>query len=173
MELETDRKEGQYPQVKTVMNSKEEDNKERKRKEMLIAQLEEGLTDTPPSERTQLITLLEKFNKGFSVTEEERGETDLTEVHINTGDAVPKKQPVRRVPFAVRQEVAKQSQKMLRDGIIQPLRMDHCEYASIIDILTQSRSQTPFLSQGLMTFSTNSEGHGTSQHWISRPDIGR
>ena len=45
---------------------------------------------------------------------------DLTEVHINTGDAVPKKQPVRRVPFAVRQEVAKQLQKMLRDGIIQP-----------------------------------------------------
>ena len=54
------------------------------------------------------------------MTEVERGETDLTEVHINTGDAVPKKQPVRRVPFAVRQEVAKQLQKMLRDGIIQP-----------------------------------------------------
>ena len=40
-------------------------------------------------------------------------------MHINTGDAVPKKQPVR-VLFAVRQEVAKQLAKMQQEGVIQP-----------------------------------------------------
>ena len=37
----------------------------------------------------------EKYSDAFSVAEGERGETDCTEIHINTGDAVPKKQPVR------------------------------------------------------------------------------
>ena len=56
----------------------------------------------------------------FSVTEGERGETLWTEIRINTGDAVPKKQPVRRVPFAVLQEVAKHLANMQEEGVIQP-----------------------------------------------------
>ena len=48
--------------------------------------------------------------------EGDRGETDWMELHINTGDAVPKNQHVRRVPFAVRREVA----KMQREGVIRP-----------------------------------------------------
>ena len=56
----------------------------------------------------------------FSLVEGERGETDLTLLHINTGDAIPKKQPVRRVPFAVRREVAWQLAHMQEQGVIQP-----------------------------------------------------
>ena len=52
--------------------------------------------------------------------ERERGETSLTEMTIETGDASPKKQPVRRVPFTLRQELAKQLQKMQEEGVIQP-----------------------------------------------------
>ena len=33
-------------------------------------------------------------NHAFSLAEGDRGETDWSEMHINTGDAVPKKQPV-------------------------------------------------------------------------------
>jgi len=36
----------------------------------------------------------------FSLTEDERGETDLVEFKIDTGNAYPKKQAVRRVLFA-------------------------------------------------------------------------
>ena len=86
----------------------------------LIALLQDKLRDIPEHERTQLVTLLEKYSDAFSVTEGERGETNWTEMHINTADAVPKKQPVRRVPFAVRQEVAKQLAKMQEEGVIQP-----------------------------------------------------
>lgn len=39
---------------------------------------------------------------------------------VDTGDATPKKQPVRRVPFVVRQELAKQLEKMQREGVIKP-----------------------------------------------------
>lgn len=40
-------------------------------------------------------------------------------MHTDTGEAIPKKQPVRRVLFAVRQEVAMQLQGMQKDGVIQ------------------------------------------------------
>ena len=44
----------------------------------------------------------------------------LTEMSIEMGDATPKRQSVRRVPFALRQEVAKQLAKMQKEGVIQP-----------------------------------------------------
>ena len=37
---------------------------------------------------------------------------DLVQVEVNTGDASPKRQPVRRMPFAVRREVTKQLKSM-------------------------------------------------------------
>ena len=52
--------------------------------------------------------------------EGERGTTDLIQMNIDTGDAVPKKQPLRRTPFAARQEVAQQLKKMETLGVIQP-----------------------------------------------------
>ena len=39
---------------------------------------------------------------------------------IDTGDAAPKKLPVRRMPFTVRQEVARQLKMMQETGVIQP-----------------------------------------------------
>ena len=74
------------------------------------------LQDIPTEERTRLIAVLEKYNHVFSLEEGERGETDWTEMHIDTGDASPKKQPVRRVPFAVHQEVAMQLAGMQEEG---------------------------------------------------------
>ena len=56
----------------------------------------------------------------FSLEDSERGETDVIEVHIDTGDAPPQAQPVCCTPFAVRQEVAQQLQQTQEDGIIQP-----------------------------------------------------
>jgi len=44
----------------------------------------------------------------------------LVQFKIDTGDAVPKRQPVPRVPFAVRQGVQYQLKKMEEMGIVQP-----------------------------------------------------
>lgn len=39
---------------------------------------------------------------------------------MHTGDIVPRKIAARRMPFAVRQEVAKQLQRMQEGGVIEP-----------------------------------------------------
>ena len=57
-------------------------------------------------------SLLAEQNEAFSLMEDERGETNLVRFQIDTADAPPKRQPVRRVPFAIRQEIAQQPKKM-------------------------------------------------------------
>lgn len=44
----------------------------------------------------------------------------MIELHINTGDAVPRKYLVGRVPFAVRDEIAHNLQEMQAANVIQP-----------------------------------------------------
>ncbi len=64
-------------------------------------------------------TILSK-HKAFVLEEGERGETDLVQFEITTGDVTPQKQAVRRMPFAVRREVALQLHRMQQSGVIQP-----------------------------------------------------
>ncbi len=52
-------------------------------------------------------SLLLDRHDAFALEEGERGETDLVQFQIETGDAPPKKQAARRIPFGVRQEVAR------------------------------------------------------------------
>ena len=69
-------------------------------------------------------TCLEEFlaehHQAFSLDPDERGETDLVQIEIDTGNASSKRQPVRRMPFAVPQEVAKQLRSMQGSGVIRP-----------------------------------------------------
>ena len=58
----------------------------------------------------------------FSLEEGERGETDLVEMEIDTGDAASKRQPSRSMPFAVQQEVVRQLLQIHSRGIIEPSR---------------------------------------------------
>ena len=71
-------------------------------------------------ESAQLRKLLAEYHDIFSLNDDERGETDLVEFKIDTGDASPKKQAVRRIPFAARQEIVEQLEKMQRNGVIKP-----------------------------------------------------
>ena len=73
-----------------------------------------------PVQRQRLDTFLSDHHQAFCLDELERGETDLLQFQIDTGDAVPKKQHARRMPFAVQQEVARQLKKMQASGVIQP-----------------------------------------------------
>ena len=52
--------------------------------------------------------------------DDERGETDLMEFSIETGSASPKRQATRRIPFAARQEITSQLDKMQRNNVIKP-----------------------------------------------------
>ena len=71
-------------------------------------------------EHQQVLSLLENYSNVFSLGEGDRGKTDLVEMTIETIDAVPKKQSVRRTPFAVTNEIAVQLQRMLEQKVIQP-----------------------------------------------------
>ena len=90
------------------------------RRKKLLSLLDQELGTVPEQERGQLVALLEKYHSVFSLTDGERGETDLMEVHIDTGEATPLRQPMRRIPHAVRQEVARQLKQMQVDGVIRP-----------------------------------------------------
>ena len=75
-----------------------------------------------PEESSRLSELLANQHEIFSLEEGERGETGLVEFSIDTGDSTPKRQAVRRIPYAARQEIANQLKKMQLEGVIQPLQ---------------------------------------------------
>ena len=88
----------------------------RKRLAELVGESE--LLDKTQQER--LLEFLGSCHDVFSLEDQERGETDLVEMRILTGDAAPKKLPARRMPFVVRQEVARQLKLMQDAGVIRP-----------------------------------------------------
>ena len=69
---------------------------------------------------TGLQEALLEYHHLFSLDEEERGETNLIQLSIDTGEASPIKQPARRMPYAARQEVARHIRKMQEANVIQP-----------------------------------------------------
>ena len=79
-----------------------------------------GELDLAKDEKDTFLSFLAEYHHTFSLEEGERGETDLLSMEINTGDAYPKKQRVRRMPFALRQEVARQLRSMHDSGVIKP-----------------------------------------------------
>ena len=84
--------------------------------------LEETLEEPhlPNQEKMMLLDFLTVHHHAFCLEDGERGETDLIFMEINTRDAQPRRQPVRRMPPAVRQEVSRQSGEMQNNGVIVP-----------------------------------------------------
>ncbi len=73
-----------------------------------------------PEQTQKLHEFLGEHHEAFCLEATERGETDILAMEIDTSDARPKKQHARRMPFAVRAEVAKQLRSMQETGVIQP-----------------------------------------------------
>ena len=92
-------------------------DRQKKLREMMKGELDD--LSIPDAEKDMLWSLLAEFHDVFSI-DGERGETDLVELEIDTGDSAPTRQPPRRVPFAVRQEIATQLKRMQEDKVIQP-----------------------------------------------------
>jgi hypothetical protein len=96
------------------------DNEGRKQKirEHMISQFSDSFLSI--EEQDRLLSLVEDYHDVFSLNDGERGETDLVEMDINTGEAAPTRQAARRLPFAVWQEVAQQLKEMQDSNVIQP-----------------------------------------------------
>ena len=73
-----------------------------------------------PAQTHRLHDLLTSHHEAFCLDRTERGETDLLQFSIDTGDARPRKLPARRMPLAVRDEVARQLREMQQAGVVQP-----------------------------------------------------
>ena len=86
-------------------------------------QLKEGVGKpemlTPP-QKEEFFQFLTGHHNVFALEEYERGETDLIEMEVDTGDAHPCRSAPRRVPFTLREEIARQITHMQSAGVIQP-----------------------------------------------------
>ena len=108
--------ENESPRVAQIYS----DERVKQRKQSLQDLFEGSLDHLPEEERDQLIGMLMENHHAFCLEKGERGETDLVQCTIDTPDACPQKQPMRRVPFGVRHEMSQQLDQMLTMGVIQP-----------------------------------------------------
>ena len=79
-----------------------------------------SVPDLPDPDKTLLSEFLMDHNDVFILDETDRGETDLIQLEIDTGEALPIKQSFRRMPYAAREEVANQLHKMRKLNVVQP-----------------------------------------------------
>lgn len=79
-------------------------------------------SDLPAEAKDHLLGLLREYHECFCLEENERGETELVQFEIDTGDAPPRRQRPRRMPFTVREEVSRQLHNMQEAGVIRASR---------------------------------------------------
>ena len=75
-----------------------------RRRQVLEAVVRDDLEQSPLTEveKQQLTSLVLDQHEAFCLEDGERGETDMVMMSIKTGDAKPKRQQARRIPFALR-----------------------------------------------------------------------
>lgn len=121
--------------IRRLSSSRDEERRKR-----LLKMLQ--LTDVPESDAKQLHAFLADNYDVFSLVKGERGETALVKMEIDTGDEQPRKQPPRRMPFMVREEVTRQLKKMQQDGMIQP---SASPWSSPVVMVRKKRRFSPLL----------------------------
>ena len=105
------------------------------RKQKLMTYVDTGL-QLPPNDKAPFCKFLEDYHTAFCLEEGERGETEMVKMQIDTGDAQPRRQAPRRMPFVVRNEVERQVNKMTKAGVI---KKSHSPWASPV-ILVRKRN---------------------------------
>ena len=73
-----------------------------------------------PEEKSQLGEVIDEFADVFALNQLELGHTDVVQHDIDTGDSPPLRQPVRRIPFALRAKVEEMVVEMEKQGVVQP-----------------------------------------------------
>ena len=114
--------------VNKVMSQEKIDD----RQDKLKAMIDEANCTISSTERDSLFALLSEYHDVFSLDDNERGETDLVQLTIDTGEAPPQRQSARRIPFAAQEELAHLLETMQNSGVIKPsespwaLGQSHC-----------------------------------------------
>jgi hypothetical protein len=102
---------------------------------------ERSSTELEPDEKKAFAQLLLKYQNIFSKTPEDLGKTDRVQHRINTGHALPVRQPPRRQPIGKREAEKSELEKMLQLGIIEP---SNSAWASPIVLVTKKDGSTRF-----------------------------
>ena len=89
-------------------------------KEQVLRQLDLSLGHLTDSERTQVRECLAKYADVFALDTSQLGTTTLAEHQIDTGDHPPVRQPPRRLPFALRDQIDRLVKEMLTQDVIVP-----------------------------------------------------
>ena len=76
-------------------------------------------TKLSPEEHEQFLTLLCSYTDVFAASNSDLGRTSMLKHRINTGDAAPIRQPVRRLPPQQREEVQRLIREMLERGVVE------------------------------------------------------
>lgn len=97
--------------------------------------------ELPDDERQKLFHLLSQFGDIFAGPQELPGRTSKLKHSIDTGDAHPVRQPVRRIPPARRSEVTELLKEMIEKDIIQP---SSSPWASPIVLVKKKDGSTRF-----------------------------
>ena len=98
-----------------------EDTSDVKTRQQLLCQHLFKDQDSPlPWQQDSLLQLLLANHHTFALAEGERGETDLLQMDVDTGNALPQYQSACHTPFVVREEIAKQLNDMQKQGVINP-----------------------------------------------------
>jgi transposase InsO family protein len=94
--------------------------------ESLPSVLEELVDKVDPSVPESVVRdlqeLLIEYQSAFSIGPDDLGRTDLVVHTIDTGDAPPFRQPLRRHPIAYQAAVDEQLNELLNQGVIEPCR---------------------------------------------------
>ena len=90
------------------------------RQTQLLEALHLGQSSATAVEIEQLKQLICENADVFALDNSELGHTDVVQHHVHTGDHRPIKQPVRRVPFAYTETIAKMVKEMEETGVIKP-----------------------------------------------------
>ena len=90
------------------------------KEDMLHNLVEENGKSLTVGEKEQLLSLLLEFEDIFATSSDDLGRTNKLSHEINTGDAHPVRQRVRRIPPHRRQEVRELLGKMLENDVIKP-----------------------------------------------------
>ena len=110
--ISTESSGGKLPTVRSVQSVT--DHKER------LLSLINRPTQLDQKQTQELLDFISDHHMVFSLDDLERGETNLADMEIHTGDEAPRRVAARRMPFAVQQEVARQLCNMQEAGVIEP-----------------------------------------------------
>jgi len=83
----------------------------------LLEGVETGVTE---QQRAELMSTLREYADVFSTGELDLGETPFAAHRIDTGDAMPMRQTLRRQPFHLLDKIDENVQNMLKAGVIEP-----------------------------------------------------